>query len=134
MIDDLQQLERDEQSKQKARKANQMRIVRSSLPFVGPRSKNMRVLYQSIKDSNPRGSWKKKKNPVAPAATVVEEIFNAAAPLSSDVGASALGASLAAGPKASGGLDLLVVGVGKLASLLGAGGDEGSSVGDSARR
>ncbi|KAL2522918.1 Uncharacterized protein Fot_26841 [Forsythia ovata] len=42
------------------------------------------------------------------------------------------GASLAADPKASGGLDLLVVGVGGLASLVGAGGDEGSSVGDSA--
>ncbi|KAL2521667.1 Uncharacterized protein Fot_25590 [Forsythia ovata] len=62
----------------------------------------------------------KKKNPVALAATITEEIFNDAAPLSSDVGASALGASLAAGPKASRGLD-----------LLGAGGDEGSSVGDS---
>ncbi|KAL2546550.1 Uncharacterized protein Fot_15783 [Forsythia ovata] len=51
----------------------------------------------------------KKKNPVAPAATIAEEIFNAAEPLSSDVGASALGASLAAGAKASGRLDLLVV-------------------------
>ncbi|KAL2550762.1 Uncharacterized protein Fot_12292 [Forsythia ovata] len=64
---------------------------------------------------------------------IAEEIFNAAAPLSSDVGASALSASLATGPNALGGLDLLVVGVGELASLLGAGGDEGSSVGDSAR-
>ncbi|KAL2551283.1 Uncharacterized protein Fot_04902 [Forsythia ovata] len=44
----------------------------------------------------------KKKNPVAPTATIAEEIFNAAAPLSSDMGASALGASLATGPKASG--------------------------------
>ncbi|KAL2546323.1 hypothetical protein Fot_15556 [Forsythia ovata] len=52
---------------------------------------------------------KKKKNPVAPAAMIAEEIFNAAEPLSSDVGASALSASLAAGAKASGRLDLLVV-------------------------
>ncbi|KAL2513532.1 Uncharacterized protein Fot_27503 [Forsythia ovata] len=48
-------------------------------------------------------------------------------------GASALGALLAAGPKTSGRLDLLVVGVGELASLLGAGGDDGSSVEDSVR-
>ncbi|KAL2495175.1 Uncharacterized protein Fot_38932 [Forsythia ovata] len=75
---------------------------------------------------------RKKKNLVAPAATIAEEIFNAAAPLSSEVGVSTLGASPAAGPKVSGGLDLLVVGVGELASLLGAGGDEGLSIGDSA--
>ncbi|KAL2528515.1 60S ribosomal protein L12-like [Forsythia ovata] len=51
---------------------------------------------------------RKKKNPVASVATIAEEIFNAGVPLSSDVGASALGASLAVDPKASGGLDLLV--------------------------
>ncbi|KAL2552550.1 Protein kinase domain-containing protein [Forsythia ovata] len=41
----------------------------------------------------------KKRNPVAPAATIAEYIFNAAAPLSSDMGASALGASLEADVK-----------------------------------
>jgi len=50
----------------------------------------------------------------------------------SAAGASALGPSLAVGPKALGALELVVVGVGELASLLGAGGDEGSSSGDSA--
>ncbi|KAL2495771.1 Uncharacterized protein Fot_39528 [Forsythia ovata] len=47
-------------------------------------------------------------------------------------GALTLDASLAIGPKASEGLNLLVVGVGELASLLGAGRDEGLLVGDSA--
>ncbi|KAL2550755.1 Uncharacterized protein Fot_12285 [Forsythia ovata] len=102
---------------------------------------NSRTLFVDTRSSGSRPHLyvmnfdvtRKKKNPVAPATTIAEDIFNDVAPLSSDVGASALSASLATGPNALGGLDLLVVGVGELASLLGAGGDEGSSVGDSAR-